>query len=183
MLVVTKEAFSRWIIVPEPLAGRPPATNKITHKILAVGKGRAEEETEQPRANSSSRHEMQNPATVHITDAERKKWEAMSCSSPTQLTHLDMLSSTDPTERFCSTPHMVAWFSVSDTKLLGKWQCYLYHDFGLMQREATMCSSAYIAPGSSRLDVVQQFTDLIGHTTAMPYWASGMTCRTQQEFI
>ncbi|GLJ43647.1 hypothetical protein SUGI_0908640 [Cryptomeria japonica] len=39
------------------------------------GKGRAEEEAEQPRANSSSRHEMQNPASVHITDAERKKWE------------------------------------------------------------------------------------------------------------
>ncbi|GLJ50496.1 hypothetical protein SUGI_1075920 [Cryptomeria japonica] len=29
--------------------------------------------------------------------------------------------------------------------------------------------------GLSPSDVVQQFTDLIGHTTAMPYWASGMS--------
>ncbi|GLJ43646.1 hypothetical protein SUGI_0908600 [Cryptomeria japonica] len=62
------------VIVPEPLAGRPPAPKNIAHKRLA-GKGRAEEEAEQPRANSSSRHEIQNPASVHITDAERKKWE------------------------------------------------------------------------------------------------------------
>ncbi|GLJ27412.1 hypothetical protein SUGI_0538160 [Cryptomeria japonica] len=69
-------------------------------------------------------------------------------------------------ERFCSTPRMAAWFSVSDMKLLREWL--------LMQREATMCSSAYTAPGSSPSDVFQQFTDLIGDTAAMPYWASAL---------
>ncbi|GLJ25744.1 hypothetical protein SUGI_0492960 [Cryptomeria japonica] len=49
-------------------------------------------------------------------------------------------------ERFCSTPRMVAWFLISDTKLLREWLCYPYHDSRLMQREATMCSSMYIAP-------------------------------------
>ncbi|GLJ27449.1 hypothetical protein SUGI_0538800 [Cryptomeria japonica] len=33
-----------------------------------------------------------------------------------------------------------------------------------MQREATLCSSVYTAPCSSPLDVVQQFTDFIGHS-------------------
>ncbi|GLJ27453.1 hypothetical protein SUGI_0538850, partial [Cryptomeria japonica] len=36
-------------------------------------KGRAEEEAEQPRAKSSSRHEMQGPARVNITDEEKKR--------------------------------------------------------------------------------------------------------------
>ncbi|GLJ27430.1 hypothetical protein SUGI_0538560 [Cryptomeria japonica] len=77
-------------------------------------------------------------------------------------------------ERFCSTTYMAAWFSVSDMKLLREWLCYLYHDSNPV-REATMCSSAYTALGSYPLDVVQQFADLIGHTAAMPYWASGMS--------
>ncbi|GLJ27411.1 hypothetical protein SUGI_0538150 [Cryptomeria japonica] len=41
-------------------------------------KGRAEEGVEQPRAKSSSRHEMHDPARVCITDEEKKIWEAMS---------------------------------------------------------------------------------------------------------
>ncbi|GLJ37664.1 hypothetical protein SUGI_0765180 [Cryptomeria japonica] len=50
--------------------------------------------------------------------------------------------------RFCSTPLMAAWFSLS---------------------------------GLSPLDVVQWFADLMGHTAAMPSWASGMRRKTQSQ--
>ncbi|GLJ43879.1 hypothetical protein SUGI_0914690 [Cryptomeria japonica] len=56
----------------------PVVTKETLSRIemhLEQGKGRAEEEAEQPRGNSSSRHEMQNAESVHITAAERKKWE------------------------------------------------------------------------------------------------------------
>ncbi|XP_057850563.2 uncharacterized protein LOC131061074 [Cryptomeria japonica] len=33
----------------------------------------------------------------------------------------------------------------------------------------------YFFAGSSPLDVVQQFANLIGHTAAMAYWASGLS--------
>ncbi|GLJ43645.1 hypothetical protein SUGI_0908590 [Cryptomeria japonica] len=74
MPVVTKETLSR---MEMHLACTLVCLSFFRYYIFLAkqGKSRAEEEAEQPRANSSSRHKMQNPASVHLADAERKKWE------------------------------------------------------------------------------------------------------------
>ncbi|GLJ27448.1 hypothetical protein SUGI_0538790 [Cryptomeria japonica] len=53
--------------------GTQKAINKKVKKKKKERKGRAEEEADQARAKSSSRHEMQGPARVHLTDEEKKR--------------------------------------------------------------------------------------------------------------
>ncbi|GLJ43644.1 hypothetical protein SUGI_0908580 [Cryptomeria japonica] len=98
---------------------------------------RAEEEAEQPRANSSYRHEMQNPASVHITDAKRKKSEV-------------------PYDRLCN--ELIFSYTANQFGFAMKRRSHgevsryeIVEDLDVLSREATMCSSAYIAPATSKL--------------------------------
>ncbi|GLJ41813.1 hypothetical protein SUGI_0865750 [Cryptomeria japonica] len=79
------------------------------------------------------RHETQDSARVHITDARKKRWEVL----------YDLL----PRSFVAALEQAI--FSKQLTQSQIPWR------------------------GSYPLYAVQQFTDIIGHTAAMPSWASG----------